>query len=124
MMPWNFPFWQVVRAAAPALMAGNALLLKHAANTTRCALELERVFRDAGAPDGLFGVLVARGAGIAPVVGDPRIAAVTLTGSEAPAPPSRVPPARASRSACSSSAAPMHSSSSPTPTSRRRRAPR
>ena len=81
-MPWNFPFWQVVRAAAPALMAGNALLLKHAANTTRCALELERVFRDAGAPDGLFGVLVARGEGIAPVVRDPRVSAVTLTGSE------------------------------------------
>lgn len=81
-MPWNFPFWQVVRAAAPALMAGNTMVLKHAANTTRCALELERIFSDAGAPDGLFGALIARGEGIDVVVGDPRIAAVTLTGSE------------------------------------------
>jgi acyl-CoA reductase-like NAD-dependent aldehyde dehydrogenase len=81
-MPWNFPYWQVVRAAAPALMAGNALLLKHAANTTRCALELGRVFSEAGAPEGLFGVLLARGEAIDKVVADPRIAAVTLTGSE------------------------------------------
>ena len=81
-MPWNFPYWQVVRAAAPALMAGNTLVLKHAANTTRCALELERVVREAGAPDGCFGVVIARGDAIDKVVGDPRIAAVTLTGSE------------------------------------------
>ncbi|HEX3670520.1 MAG TPA: NAD-dependent succinate-semialdehyde dehydrogenase [Candidatus Cybelea sp.] len=81
-MPWNFPYWQVIRAAAPALMAGNALVLKHAANTTRCALELERIFHEAHAPDGLFGALIARGEGIDRVVGDARIAAVTLTGSE------------------------------------------
>jgi acyl-CoA reductase-like NAD-dependent aldehyde dehydrogenase len=81
-MPWNFPYWQVVRAAAPALMAGNVMLLKHAANTTRCALELERIFSDAGAPEGLFGVLLARGQEIDKLVADPRIAAVTLTGSE------------------------------------------
>jgi acyl-CoA reductase-like NAD-dependent aldehyde dehydrogenase len=81
-MPWNFPYWQVVRAAAPALMAGNTMLLKHAANTTRCALELERIFGDAGAPEGLFGVLLARGEEIDKLVADPRIAAVTLTGSE------------------------------------------
>ncbi|HET6275872.1 MAG TPA: NAD-dependent succinate-semialdehyde dehydrogenase [Candidatus Cybelea sp.] len=81
-MPWNFPYWQVVRAAAPAMMAGNTMVLKHAANTTRCALELERVFRDAGAPEGLLGALIARGDGIESVVADPRIAAVTLTGSE------------------------------------------
>lgn len=81
-MPWNFPFWQVIRAAAPALMAGNTLLLKHSANTTRCALELERIFADAGSPPGLFGVLIARGEAIDEIVGDPRIAAVTLTGSE------------------------------------------
>ena len=81
-MPWNFPYWQVVRAAAPALMAGNVMLLKHAANTTRCALELERVFSDAGAPEGLFGVLLARGEEIDKLVADPRITAVTLTGSE------------------------------------------
>jgi acyl-CoA reductase-like NAD-dependent aldehyde dehydrogenase len=81
-MPWNFPFWQVFRAAAPAIMAGNTLLLKHAANTTRCALEIERIFRDAGAPDGLFGVLLARGEEIDKLIADPRITAVTLTGSE------------------------------------------
>jgi acyl-CoA reductase-like NAD-dependent aldehyde dehydrogenase len=81
-MPWNFPFWQVFRAAAPAMMAGNTVLLKHAANTTRCALEIERIFRDAGAPDGLFGVLLARGDEIDKLIADPRIAAVTLTGSE------------------------------------------
>jgi acyl-CoA reductase-like NAD-dependent aldehyde dehydrogenase len=81
-MPWNFPYWQVIRAAAPALMAGNALLLKHAANTTRCALELDRIFGEAGAPHGLFGVLIARGEAIDELVADSRIAAVTLTGSE------------------------------------------
>jgi acyl-CoA reductase-like NAD-dependent aldehyde dehydrogenase len=81
-MPWNFPYWQVVRAAAPALIAGNPMLLKHAANTTRCALELERIFVDAGAPHGLFGVLLARGEEIDKLVADPRIAAVTLTGSD------------------------------------------
>ncbi|MBV9334203.1 MAG: NAD-dependent succinate-semialdehyde dehydrogenase, partial [Candidatus Eremiobacteraeota bacterium] len=81
-MPWNFPYWQVVRAAAPALMAGNTMVLKHAANTTRCALELERVFGEAGAPDGLFGTIVVRGDGMNDVVRDARIAGVTLTGSE------------------------------------------
>jgi len=81
-MPWNFPFWQVIRAAAPALMAGNTMVLKHAANTTRCALELERIFHAAGAPEGLFGALIARGDSIDRVVADPRVAAVTLTGSE------------------------------------------
>ncbi len=81
-MPWNFPYWQVIRAAAPALMAGNTLVLKHAANTTRCALELERVFGEAGAPPGLFGTLIARGDGMERIVRDARIAAVTLTGSE------------------------------------------
>jgi len=81
-MPWNYPFWQVVRAAAPAMMAGNTMLLKHAANTTRCALELERIFEEAGASEGVFGVILARGEGIDKLIGDPRIAAVTLTGSE------------------------------------------
>ncbi|MGC1380888.1 MAG: aldehyde dehydrogenase family protein, partial [Candidatus Baltobacteraceae bacterium] len=81
-MPWNFPFWQVFRAAAPALMAGNAMLLKHASNTTRCALEIERVIHAAGAPKGLFGALVMSGADVDHVIADPRIAAVTLTGGE------------------------------------------
>lgn len=81
-MPWNFPYWQVFRAAAPALMAGNPMILKHAANTTRCALEIERLFLDVGAPAGVFGTLIARGETIDEIVGDPRIAGVTLTGSE------------------------------------------
>ena len=81
-MPWNFPYWQVVRAAAPALMAGNTMVLKHAANTTRCALELERLFTSAGAPDGLFGAVVVRGDAMDAIVRDSRIAGVTLTGSE------------------------------------------
>ncbi|MBV9056925.1 MAG: NAD-dependent succinate-semialdehyde dehydrogenase [Candidatus Eremiobacteraeota bacterium] len=81
-MPWNFPYWQVIRAAAPALMAGNVLLLKHATNTTRCALELERLFTEAGAPEGVFGALVIGGEAASKLVGDRRIAAATLTGSE------------------------------------------
>lgn len=81
-MPWNFPFWQVIRAAAPAMMAGNVLLLKHATNTTRCALEIEQLFREAGAPDGCFGTLLVPGKEVGAIVADPRVAAVTLTGSE------------------------------------------
>ena len=81
-MPWNFPYWQVIRAAAPALMAGNVVLLKHATNTTRCALEIERVFNETGAPEGCFGTLLIPGKEMGEIVADPRIAAVTLTGSE------------------------------------------
>lgn len=81
-MPWNFPYWQAIRAAAPALMAGDTVVLKHAANTTRCALELERVFAQAGAPEGLFSTLVISNEYADELIADERIAAVTLTGSE------------------------------------------
>ncbi|MGZ3539809.1 MAG: NAD-dependent succinate-semialdehyde dehydrogenase [Vulcanimicrobiaceae bacterium] len=81
-MPWNFPYWQVFRAAAPALMAGNAMVLKHASNTTRCALEIERIFKEAGAPEGLFATLLLSGEQASCLIADDRIAAATLTGSE------------------------------------------
>jgi len=80
-MPWNFPYWQVFRFAAPALMAGNTAVLKHASNVSRCALEVERAFVDAGFPHGIFRTLLLPGAETAELIGDPRIAAVTLTGS-------------------------------------------
>ena len=80
-MPWNYPLWQVMRAALPALTAGNAVLLKHAPNVTRCALEAEAVFRDAGFPAGLFATLLLQTDDVAPVITDRRVNAVTLTGS-------------------------------------------
>lgn len=82
-MPWNFPFWQVVRFAAPALAAGNAGVLKHASNVPQCALALEALFREAGAPLGVFQTLLVESGRVEALVADPRVAAVTLTGSEA-----------------------------------------
>ncbi|MDO8466475.1 MAG: NAD-dependent succinate-semialdehyde dehydrogenase [Gallionella sp.] len=82
-MPWNFPFWQAFRAAAPALMAGNALLLKHAPNVPQCALAIEAMFRECGLPEGVFANLMIEVDQVAEVIPSPYVHAVTLTGSEA-----------------------------------------
>lgn len=81
-MPWNFPFWQVFRFAAPALIAGNTGVLKHASNVPQCAMAIESVFRDAGFPDDVFRTLMISASQVKGVIEDRRVHAVTLTGSE------------------------------------------
>lgn len=81
-MPWNFPFWQVLRGAAPTIMAGNTIVLKHASNVFGCALALEQLFEDAGFPDNVFRSLLTGSRTSADIIAYPKIRAVTLTGSE------------------------------------------
>jgi succinate-semialdehyde dehydrogenase/glutarate-semialdehyde dehydrogenase len=81
-MPWNFPFWQVFRFAAPALMAGNAAVLKHASNVPGCALAIESIFREAGFPQNIFRTLMIPSPKVKSVIEHPCVVAVTLTGSE------------------------------------------
>ncbi|HEV2472709.1 MAG TPA: NAD-dependent succinate-semialdehyde dehydrogenase [Chthonomonadales bacterium] len=82
LMPWNYPYWQVIRFAAPALMAGNTAVLKHASNVSMCALKVEQIFQECGFPPGVFSTVLVPGAETGSLIADRRIAAVTLTGSD------------------------------------------
>ena len=82
-MPWNFPFWQVFRCAAPALMAGNSVVLKHASNVPGCALAIEEIFRKAGFPPGLFRTVLVESKQVSSLIDNPLVRAVTVTGSVA-----------------------------------------
>ena len=114
-MPWNFPYWQVLRAAAPALMAGNTVLLKHSSNVPQCALAIEEVFQRAGFPAGVFRALLISGAQAEALIADSRLHAV-LPAARPPAGAWRRPPVRPSRNRCLSSADPIRSWCWPTPT--------
>lgn len=81
-MPWNFPYWQVYRGAAPAIMAGNVMVVKHASNVPQCALEIEKSFLSAGFPEGVYQNVLLGASRVEKLIQDPRIAAITLTGSE------------------------------------------
>lgn len=80
-MPWNFPYWQVFRFAIPNMLAGNAVILKHASNVSGCGLAIERIFREAGFPEGAFQTVLVSSKDMEPLVADPRVQGVTLTGS-------------------------------------------
>ena len=103
-MPWNFPYYQVARFAAPNLMAGNTILLKHAPQCPESALAMEQVFRDAGLAEDAYINIFAANSQIADMIADPRVAGVSVTGSERPAPPSPRWRAAISRRSSSSSA--------------------
>src|SRR4249919_3857167 len=81
-MPWNFPFWQVFRYASPTLMAGNATLLKHAPNVCGCAMALEKIFLEAGAPEGVFSSVIIDTPAVEKIISSDAVQAVTVTGSE------------------------------------------
>jgi succinate-semialdehyde dehydrogenase/glutarate-semialdehyde dehydrogenase len=104
-MPWNFPFWQAFRFAAPSLMAGNAALLKHASNVPGCALAIEKIFREAGFPENLFRTLMIGNKQVDAVIEHPLVRAVTLTGSGAAGRAVASKVARCSKGPCSNSAA-------------------